>query len=749
VVDESMLTGDPRQHTKGAGEAVFAGSFCIGGHGAYEAQKLGDERLIVSLTGDFEAIEEELTPLERTMRHLLRFLLVVVAVLSLLLLADYFDLLLPIVHVDAFASAASVIFGLAPSSLFLMILVNYAMGTAELARIGALVHRTRSVESLAQATVICFAREGILTGVGVEVEPLGLPRTSDGADRPRLAESRIRQILGDYAHSTSAEGAMVQAMLAAFPGDRRHVREEAPFLSLYGWSAVAFDDSDLRGVYVVGNPDVLDAYLAGDDAEPVEAQAIESQPVAWRERLDGLWRSFTRSANASPAVEPKGGQDSDAPGPDPLKRMMDRVNLVLRRQEGKPPDDGEAVQQVEETVYLLAYYPGSVPLHTAGGRPHLPQGLIPICRLRYVEQVRREAVETVQAFSEKGVGFKVFSADEPERIATILKQAGLGGGDGTPLRTTSGSTLAMLDRDQLARAAIENTIFGQVTPKQAGQMVEALREQGEVVAVVGDGVSDLAAMQQAHLSITRQSSSPAALSVADIVLLEDSHKALLGALDKGQRIANGLLDILKLYLNQISYLVLLILAIWGMGMGFPYQSKQGSLITVVSVLLPSLGLSLWAPAGVLPRSRLGWLLARFVAPAAVTMSAAAVVVYRIFLTRTGDVAYAQLAITYTLVISGLVLVVLLRPPVRGPTLVGGGGNERSGDWRPAALVLVLLVLVLVAAWIPLAEQLFGLTRLQQPVDYAIVGLAVLAWAFAASFLWRVRPLERLGKLIRR
>jgi hypothetical protein len=61
----------------------------------------------------------------------------------------------------------------------------------------------------------------------------------------------------------------------------------------------------------------------------------------------------------------------------------------------------------------------------------------------------------------------------------------------------------------------------------------------------------------------------------------------------------------------------------------------------------------------------------------------------------------------------------------------------------SALVVVLLVLVLVVASIPLGDQLFGLKPLQQAADYLVVGVAVLAWAFAASFLWRVAPLERL------
>ena len=113
---------------------------CLAGHGAYEAQKVGSERLIFALTGEFEVSKEELTPLEQTIDRLLRVLLIVVSLLALFLLADYFSLLLSSIHVDTFASVASVIFGLTPASLFLMIVVNYAMGTAYLARLGALVH---------------------------------------------------------------------------------------------------------------------------------------------------------------------------------------------------------------------------------------------------------------------------------------------------------------------------------------------------------------------------------------------------------------------------------------------------------------------------------------------------------------------------------------------------------------------------------------------------------------------------------
>jgi magnesium-transporting ATPase (P-type) len=756
VVDESMLTGARDHPTKRAGDLVYAGSFCISGRAAYETQKVGSERLIASLTAGSSSVREDLTSLERIVDRVLRGLLIVVALFTVLLLLRYFRLD-TVVDVDAVADVANVIFSIVPASLFFMIFLTYASGTADLAKIGALVHRSRSVESLAQATVVCFAQAGILTGIRVELEPIEPP-----GDGERVAESRLRQILGDFARSSSTTSPIRQALASAFEGGRRAPQEEAPFLSLYGWSAIAFDDDDLRGVYVLGEPEVLEAYLVSGDEKPAEEEGeAQSTLAAFRQRIPSLGRFLRRSkeepeekstdsapqqgeleaqGESQEAGEPDTTTSSgeDVPRPNLFRRLAGQVSGVLRR-EGKVAEGERAKDEIiEEVVYLLAYRPQLVPLHAEDGLPRLPNQLIPLCRLHYAEQVRPEAIETIKTFSRMDVGIKVFSAGDPDRVAAILERGGLGAGSEEGLRAISGPELADLDPEEVKRAAAQCTVFGHVTPEQAGQVVTVLREQGEAVAVVGDGVNDLPAMRQAGLSIARQSSSQAALGLADIVLLEDSPGVLLRVLEKGQRIVNGLLDVLKLYLAQILYLVVLIVAIRLTAAGFPYVSKQGSLIGIVTLSIPALGLSLWATAGVLHSARLGQRLARFVGPAAVTLGATGMAVYWFFLDRTGEMAYAQLALTYTLVISGLVLVVFVRPP--WPARVGR--VVQGGDWRPAALILVLLALFFLAASLPLAEQLFQLTQLRQPADYLFVGLAVLAWALLLRFVWLLVPQTR-------
>jgi len=298
-----------------------------------------------------------------------------------------------------------------------------------------------------------------------------------------------------------------------------------------------------------------------------------------------------------------------------------------------------------------------------------------------------------------------------------------------------------MESEQLARTVAGTTVFGHLKPEQAAQVVAALRDQGQSVVVVGDGANDLPALRQANLAIARQGSSQAALSIADIVVLEESPAALLRVLDKGQRIVNGLLDVLKLYLTQVFYLALLIMSIHLLSAGFPYRSAQGSVITIVTVQIPALALTFWAAAGVLPSRSLGWLLTRLLAPATITMSAAALAVYLLFLGRTGEVAYAQLGLTHVLVATGLLLVVFVKPPGRARWM---GGAGRS-DWRAVILALGLMAAFLVLTWIPLAQRLLYVGPLRDPADYATVAVVTLAWAGVAGVLWWLLPLQLKGK----
>ena len=237
-----------------------------------------------------------------------------------------------------------------------------------------------------------------------------------------------------------------------------------------------------------------------------------------------------------------------------------------------------------------------------------------------------------------GVDIKIFTPDPPDKTVALIKQANVSDEEANPalqISAITGPELAALEPNQWSQAVKEHTIFGQVSPQQSEQVVRVLRQAGHSVGVIGDGVSDVSAMRQADLALTRRSSSPAALAVADIILLNDSPLVLSRVVDKGQRIVNGLLDVLKLYLTQVFYLLLLIVGVPLVAFGFPYSSAQGGIVALLTLTIPAIGLSLWAAGGTLPTASLGRVLTHFVSPAVVTMALAGLAVYVIFLQRSG------------------------------------------------------------------------------------------------------------------
>ncbi|MFC2042774.1 hypothetical protein ACFLUA_01300 [Chloroflexota bacterium] len=750
VVDESYLRSGKTREVKHTGDWVYAGGLCLSGHAVCEARQVGADRLIISLLKKIPQTKEGLTPLEKIINRILKGLLLIVGILTLIMLAMYFrwDLGIP---EDAFMSAISVVFSIAPAGLFFMIFLTYTAGTADIARIGALIPRARSVESLAQVNEMCFTKAG---ATSVDMEPAIMTDEKD-----TLAETRIRQILGDFARNTTTQNLAIAAISNVFEGTDRLVDEEAPFLSVYGWSALVFNDDDLRGVYVLGVPEILEPYLSTGKLDDQESGQGDEKQSVWGKLRRGVGGIFKRSSKSDLEndVEPENEEsivtghtekDSDqhdetnvledsASKPGIFKRTWGRVGRVFTKENNSQDEESNRAEgeNFQRTSFLFAYQPELFPLYNDDFIPQLDSNLIPLSRVIFSEQVSPEMVETIHNFVTSGVSIKIFSTAASDKSAALLLRAGLLEQGEESVDVISGTELEDLEPAPFALAAENNTFFNQISPKQASRIVGTLRKNGKYTAVLGDGVNDVGALRQANLAIARQNSSQAALNESDIVLLEDSPTVFRQVLEKGQRILTGLLDILKLYLTQVFYLVLLILSIVIFSSGFPYKSSQGSVITVLTVTLPSLALTLWASPGVKQSDDFGRMLAHFVLPAAVTTSAAGVVVYSYFLEMYADVAYSQLAVTHSLVIMGLLLVIFVRPPIR----LLAGGSKYSADWKPTILVGFLLLAFWILTAIPLAEELLDVTRLNSYEDYLVILLVVSIWAVILNILWRLWP----------
>jgi cation-transporting ATPase E len=293
-----------------------------------------------------------------------------------------------------------------------------------------------------------------------------------------------------------------------------------------------------------------------------------------------------------------------------------------------------------------------------------------------------------------------------------------------------------LDDEQLTQVAQEATIFGRITPQQKERLVRVLRENGEYVAMIGDGVNDVLSIKQAQLGIAMQSGSQATRDAADMVLMADSFSVLPTAFREGQRIVNGMHDIVRLFLSRTFYVTLLILATAVVGTAFPVTPKHNSILALLTVGIPTLALAIWARPEKAPPSLLRSV-SHFTFPAACTVAALALAVFLVYLQTTDDVEIARTALITTTVLCGLILIPFVEPPKQAWV----GGDAFSGDWRPTLLALTLLALFGVILFLPTFRDAFELMPLRA-MDYVLIALAVGLWAVVLRFIWRQRLFER-------
>jgi len=510
------------------------------------------------------------------------------------------------------------------------------------------------------------------------------------------SEDDLRALLGDVVASAAVRNKTAEAIAAACPGTARPLARDVPFSSARKWSAVAF--------------------------------AADAAPDG------GAGRAGVVALGAAEFLRPALGRGTgdDAAWADLRARMEPLTSRGLR-------------------VLVVAASPAADGLAGDDDAPTLPAGMRALGLIVLADELRPDAAATLARFAAAGVTPKVISGDDPETVVALAVQAGLG----PDLRSVAGPALDAMDDEQLAGVALETTVFGRITPAQKERLVDALRSRGRYVAMIGDGVNDVLSLKKANLGIAMQSGSQAARAVADIVLTNDSFASLAPAVEEGQRIRNGMQSILRLFLSRIMTVGLLVVTSMVIGI-FPIELRNGSVLVLFTVGIPTALIAVWAQPGARDFDSLGRTLARFVVPAAVLSSLAGLaVLFGVIVLRLGGIeaitgveaedkaaldaaiTIAQSALTSFLVFAGLALVVFVEPPVPWLAVV----EPQSPDWRPTILAGGLVAIYLLMLSSHAGRTVFALHALGI-AELGFVFVVLAGWAVALHAVWRYRVVER-------
>uniref|UniRef100_UPI003F490A05 magnesium-translocating P-type ATPase n=1 Tax=Cupriavidus yeoncheonensis TaxID=1462994 RepID=UPI003F490A05 len=168
-------------------------------------------------------------------------------------------------------------------------------------------------------------------------------------------------------------------------------------------------------------------------------------------------------------------------------------------------------------------------------------GLALMGYIAFIDPPKESAAAALAALRGSGIEVKILTGDSPLITSKVCRMVGL-----PPGRVVLGSDLDRLAPGELARVALENSLFAKLSPAHKEGLVRALRAQGKVVGVLGDGINDGPALKAADVGISVDNGADIAKESAGVILLEKSLTVLHDGVMEGRRVFVNLLKYLRM-----------------------------------------------------------------------------------------------------------------------------------------------------------------------------------------------------------
>jgi Ca2+-transporting ATPase len=606
-VDEALLTGestaaskklaplaDPEVAVADRKCMVFAGTVITYGRGRAVVTATGMDTEFGKIARMLEEVSEGQTPLEARMATIGRILgiicLVVAAGASLLGVFKGYSWLEMLIWGISLAVAA------VPESLPAVVTGALAIGTTRMARRNAIVKRLPAVETMGCTTVICTDKTGTLT-------------KNEMTARRLFLNGEIIEVTGsgyEPAGSFQTGGAEVATPTATLPhrggggkgknsshalidniGDRPELAWAARIALLCNDATVEERDGTWT---VLGDPTEGALQVLGLKAglDPLELMA-----------------ALPRVAEIPFASETKRMSTFHQEGDHILmcvkgapERLLSRAPKMLTAQ-GEQPFDAIAREAVKEQAARMAHAALRV-LGLAYRRlPAVPDlekaeaevDLVWVGLVGMIDPARPEAKQAVAQCRRAGIRVIMVTGDHPDTACAIAREVGLIGAAQETRTVLTGEEINRLGDPELKAALREVRVFARVAPEHKLRLVDILKEQGEVVAMTGDGVNDAPALKRADIGVAMGiTGTEVTKETAAMILADDNFATLVAAVEEGRAIFDNIKKYLIFLLSCNIAEILVLTGAFFLGLPMPLIALQILWVNLTTDGLPALAL---------------------------------------------------------------------------------------------------------------------------------------------------------------
>lgn len=260
--------------------------------------------------------------------------------------------------------------------------------------------------------------------------------------------------------------------------------------------------------------------------------------------------------------------------------VLGAPEFVLRHKYSMYKEEIENEAKLGRRILVFCEYDGLL-----DGQP-LVGDVNPLCFISLENPIREGAKETFGYFASQGVEIKVISGDNPLTVSRIAREAGIEGAE----NYVDAKTLKT--KEDIKAAVKKYTVFGRVVPEQKRDLVRALKAENKTVAMTGDGVNDILALNEADCSIAMASGSEACANAAKLVLLDSDFRKMPSVVNEGRRVVNNVQRTASLYLAKNVFSLLLAIFSVSLLISYPLTPAQVSLISMFTIGIPSFVLAL-------------------------------------------------------------------------------------------------------------------------------------------------------------
>jgi len=552
-IEEAALTGESVPVQKDANarlesdiplgdraNTAFMGTMVNYGRGRGVVVATGMRTQIGMIAEMLQSVKQEPTPLQRRLGQLGKTLgWAALAVCALVFIVGW---LRGFEALEMFIIAVSLAIAAVPEGLPAVVTISLALGMREMIKRHALIRRLSSVETLGSATIICSDKTGTLTQNEMTATRL-------------WADGRFFEITG------SGYEPKGDFLIDGAPVDL--VDYQAALTTL--WVAVLNNDADLeisgksngKHTYrMVGDPTEGAMIVAGAKAGTLARNLNKAYPRIQEVPFDSARKRMTtihalenpqpedispfddeRSIPQGYVIAVKGAPDVVLERCTHYQKMDDSVEPLDEAQRMHILHANDRMTQDALRVLGMAYR--IVPEKPDKIDPDdLERDLTFAGLIGMIDPPRPEVPPALQKGRQAGIRTVMITGDYPNTARAIAESIGL---LQPGHQVLTGPNLDQMDDATLQREVKTTDVFARVSPEHKMRIVEALRANGEVVAMTGDGVNDAPSIKLADIGVAMGiTGTDVAKESADMVLTDDNYASIVSAVEQGRVIYSNI-----------------------------------------------------------------------------------------------------------------------------------------------------------------------------------------------------------------